>query len=128
MPELLSHTLAIGLSIAVIVAMVSVLNIIRQNDEQGVAQDMAENICYQLKLAAESLSTGSHTATVHVGLPARFGSEAYTVYAVGHSINITSASASSGCVAGVPFDLKGSATGGDIVLTLSGDEMALSGA
>lgn len=125
MPELISHAIVIGLSIALVVSMAAMLNVIRDDARQGMAQAMAENICYQLKLAAEELTPGSQSATVQLDLPNRIGGETYAISASGHDITVASASASRSCVVGAEAELSGAASG-RIKLTLSEDTIALS--
>ena len=127
MPELISHTIAIGLAIAVVVSLAAVLNVVREQNQSSLAEAMAENVCHQIKLAAEQLSPSSQSSTVQLTLPNKIGGEPYSARASGHTITITSASASHSCVAGTPVQLSGAAYGGTTQLVLSENTIMMSG-
>ena len=127
MPELISQAIAIGLSIAVVVSLVGILNVVREGNQQNVAQAMAENVCAKLKLGVESIYSTASSKIV-LTLPAKIGGEAYVISSDGRLFNITSSSASTRCATSVPAQISGSSPGGNVVLDLSGNNIMISGA
>jgi len=126
MPELIGHTIALGISIAVVISMAAVLNVVRQESQYGVSQLMAENICAQIKLAAESMGHSSQSSGILMQFPDKIGGEMYSVNANGKTISVASASSEERCFAGTAASLSGSSVGGDIRLTFYGSNMILS--
>jgi len=111
MPELISHTIAIGLAIAVVVSLAAVLNVVREQNQLSLAEAMAENVCHQIKLAAEQLSPSSQPSTVQLALPNKIGGESYAINAHNRTITVTSASANHSCIVGTGAQLSGGASG-----------------
>jgi len=126
MPELMTHTIVLGLSIAAIVIMASVLNVVRTDSQQGTAQALTENVCAQLKLAAEQLRPSSQPATVKLVLPDRIGGAPYSIGSSGRTITVTSVNADHSCIVGTNAQLSGTASGGAALLTLYADTITLS--
>lgn len=126
-PELTSQTIAIGLSIAVVVSLVAILNVVREQSQSSLAQAMAENICHQVKLAAEQLSSSSQPSAIQLTLPSKIGNVPYSIRAINHTITVSSSSTSRSCIAGTQAQLSGTAFG-TIRLTLLENKIELSSA
>jgi len=126
MPELTSHTIAIGLAIAVVISLAAMLNVVREQTQSSIAQATAEHICAQIKLSAEQLEPTSQPSTILLELPDKLGGEPYSVRASGHSITVSSVTANHSCIAGVQPQLSGMAFGA-LRLMLSENQIVLSG-
>jgi hypothetical protein len=86
---------------------------------------MTENICHQIKLAAEQFQPSPQQSSIQLALPNKIGSESYVISASGHTITITSANANHSCIVGTQAHLSGEASG-TTRLTLVGNEIAIS--
>lgn len=127
MPELISQTMIIGLAIAVVVGMAAILNVVRTDTQENIAQAMAENICHQVKLTAEQLQPSSQPSVVRLALPNKIGGEPYSIRATGYVITVTTIDANHTCTAGTYAQLSGVATG-TLKLTSSASTITLSNA
>lgn len=128
MPELFSHAIAIGLTVVVMMGLVGALNVMRANNQQIVADELVENVCYQIKIVAERLSASSQPSTLDMALPDRIGNEPYTVSAYNHTVTISSVHATHNCVIGTNVQLSGSSTSSAVRLTTSGNKIIVTGA
>jgi len=127
MPELISHTLVIGLSVAIIIGLVAILNGIRDENRFGIAHGMAEDVCAQIKLASEQLSQSSLPVRAHLRLPVKIGGDPYYVRTNSHNITVASSNWTVECVSGSAFGLSGNSVGGPVDLAIAGDKIMLSG-
>ncbi|MEM7813712.1 MAG: hypothetical protein QW548_02310 [Candidatus Aenigmatarchaeota archaeon] len=125
MPELVAHVIALSLGIAAIATMAAILNAIRTDSNEGSAQALSENVCAQIKIAAEQLQPGAQSSVIHLALPRKIGGEPYDIRANNHVISVVSASTNHSCVAGTAAQLAGNISGGAIRLTLLGDTIKL---